>query len=137
MAAELPAGQATAAGWRSVSSDAGPKQYSALRLEHHHPSTDASRPEGHRHLLAESKVVFGGNPGGLYPHSDSWIRGKYPGAGTDTARGASSPPLCVPLDVRAFIRASRGSSPAWSIQELVRGFKGLRTRVGFEFRLYL
>jgi hypothetical protein len=37
------------------------------------------KPPGQRHMQTESKVVFGGNPGGLYPGSPSMIRGKYPG----------------------------------------------------------
>ena len=72
------AGQNTAEAWRS---NGGPTNYGAFRLEHHHgaivPSDGAQRQEPHPQ--ARSNVVFGGTPAGLYPHSSSMVRGKFPG----------------------------------------------------------
>ena len=69
------AGQRSSAGWRAGNELGGGSIANEFRLEHH----QMSHPDGHRHLHTESKVSFGGNPAGLYPRSNSMIRGKFPG----------------------------------------------------------
>jgi hypothetical protein len=72
---ERVAGMSTSAGWRAGATGGPPQMYGDMRVEHH----GAPHPRGDRHLQSESRIVFGGTPGGLYPRSDSMIRGKFPG----------------------------------------------------------
>jgi len=91
------AGEPSPLNWRSTINYMahGAEGYGDFRSEHlalqMNTSPQANRPPspqsggpsgkqpGHRHMQTESNVVFGGNPGGLYPRSPSMVRGKYPG----------------------------------------------------------
>ena len=48
-----------------------------FRLEHR--ATAGAPAQATRHLQSESKIVMSANPGGLYPRSPSWVRGKPKG----------------------------------------------------------
>jgi len=80
------AGAASSEAWRSSHNYMahGAEGYGDFRSEHLALKASSKGQEtrmqsGQRNLQTESKVVFGGNPGGLYPRSPSMIRGKYPG----------------------------------------------------------
>ena len=82
------AGQASSATWRGAHNYManGAEAYGDFRSEHlalqqssRKAQAAAGSPGAHRHLQTESKVVFSGSPGGLYPGSPSMIKGKFPG----------------------------------------------------------
>ena len=82
------AGERSSHAWRSSHNYManGAESYGDFRSEHlalqANMKARAAAPspqQSRRHLQSESKVVLGGNPGGLYPHSPSMIRGKHPG----------------------------------------------------------
>ena len=81
------AGQSSTDAWRCSHNYMahGAEGYGDMRSEH--MALTSTRQDGaaqdgqqpRRHMLTESKVVFGGDAGGLYPHAPSMIRGKHPG----------------------------------------------------------
>ena len=76
------AGEPSTNGWRSTHNYManGAEGYGDFRSEHLAlRASERTNAGGHRHLQTESKVVLGGNPGGLYPRAPSMIRGKFPG----------------------------------------------------------
>lgn len=80
------AGATSSDAWRSSHNYMahGAEGYGDFRSEHLALKASAKdqpprMQTGKRNLQTESKVVFGGNPGGLYPRAPSMIRGKYPG----------------------------------------------------------
>lgn len=73
------AGASSSEAWRSSHNYMahGAEGYGDVRSEH---LALQSKAKGQaRNLQPPSNVVFGGDAGGLYPHSPTMIRGKYPG----------------------------------------------------------